>query len=194
MGKLGNAYLTSGEVAGQTDFFYGFGTCYTTATKVTLRSCGGGITAWKGTNTSFANKYGVYITNSSVLASNASIAAGETGKCALGRPWNAQMRSIFSYTYLDASILPAGYFDWAPDRYTNGTANHTDSNWGFNELATIQAEYMNYGPGWNLTAREASPYDRILTPTQFAEFSSPKKIFQFPDGRFGNYKWIDFSI
>jgi hypothetical protein len=36
------------EVAGQTDFFYGFGTCWVTNSEVTLRGCGGGITAWKG--------------------------------------------------------------------------------------------------------------------------------------------------
>jgi hypothetical protein len=36
------------EVAGQTDFFYGFGTCWVTDSEVTLRGCGGGITAWKG--------------------------------------------------------------------------------------------------------------------------------------------------
>lgn len=77
--------MKGGEVAGQTDFFYGFGTCWVTDTAVTLRSCGGGITAWKGTNTTFVNKYGVYIVDSTVEKANSSLSIA--GKCALGRPW-----------------------------------------------------------------------------------------------------------
>jgi pectinesterase len=56
-------------------------------TSIALRNCGGGITAWKGTNTTFPNKYGVYIVDSNVHAANASIASVIKGKCALGRPW-----------------------------------------------------------------------------------------------------------
>lgn len=87
VGKLGNAYFSSSEIAGQTDFFYGFGTAWVQSSSITLRSCGGGITAWKGTNTTFENKYGVYIVDSNVHAANSSIAAKIVGKCALGRPW-----------------------------------------------------------------------------------------------------------
>ena len=87
VGKLGNAYFKNGEVAGETDFFYGFGTAWVQSTSIALRNCGGGITAWKGTNTTFVNKYGVYIVDSNVHAANASIATVIVGKCALGRPW-----------------------------------------------------------------------------------------------------------
>lgn len=45
VGKLGNAYIAKSEIAGQTDFLYGFGTCWITDTSLSLRSCGGGITA-----------------------------------------------------------------------------------------------------------------------------------------------------
>lgn len=72
-------------IAGQTDFLYGFGTLWIEASKLLLRSCGGGITAWKGTNTTFTNKYGVYIHDSSVMKVNSSL--NITHKCALGRPW-----------------------------------------------------------------------------------------------------------
>ena len=85
VGKLGNAYFKNGEVAGQTDFFYGFGTAWVEKTSIALRSCGGGITAWKGTNTTFVNKYGVYIVDSNVHAANSSL--NIVGKCPLGRPW-----------------------------------------------------------------------------------------------------------
>lgn len=57
IGKLGNAYFYKNEIAGQTDFLYGFGTAWIQSSLLTLRNCGGGITAWKGTNTTFVNKY-----------------------------------------------------------------------------------------------------------------------------------------
>lgn len=98
------------EVAGQTDFFYGFGTCWVEHSNITLRGCGGGITAWKGTNTTFENKYGVYIHDSAVRKANSSLEI--EGECALGRPWNALHRSIFADTYLDDSIRPSGYIEW----------------------------------------------------------------------------------
>jgi len=179
VGKLGNAYFKNGEVTGETDFFYGFGTAWVEQTSIALRNCGGGITAWKGTNTTFENKYGVYIVDSNVHAANASIASVIVGKCALGRPWNAQMRSIFARTYLDKSILSTGFIDWNPSRYNN---------------YTVQAEYHDYGPGYNPTGRAISKFDVQLNDSQWAPYSSPQKVFQFPDGRFGNTGWIDWSV
>lgn len=85
VGKLGNAYFSGGEVAGETDFLYGFGTAWLSETALTLRGCGGGIAAWKGANTTFENKYGVYVVNSWVKKENET--ATGVGKCALGRPW-----------------------------------------------------------------------------------------------------------
>jgi len=164
-------------VAGETDFFYGFGTAWVENTSISLRSCGGGITAWKGTNTTFPNAYGIYIVGSNVHAANSSL--NITGKCALGRPWNSQMRSIFAYTYLDKSILSTGFIDWNPSRYDN---------------YTVQAEYMDYGPGYNVTGREIAKFDVQLTPQEWAKYSSPQKVFQYPDGQFGNTDWIDWSV
>jgi hypothetical protein len=43
----------------------GFGTAWIQHSWVELRGCGGGIIAWKGTNTTFPNKYGAYISESS---------------------------------------------------------------------------------------------------------------------------------
>lgn len=111
VGKLGNAYMYNSTIAGQTDFLYGFGTLWIQSSLLSLRSCGGGITAWKGTNTTFVNKYGVYIHDSSVLKANSSLQI--QGLCALGRPWNALHRSIFANTYLDDSIKPSGYIQWS---------------------------------------------------------------------------------
>jgi hypothetical protein len=57
IGKLANAYFHASEIAGQVDFLYGFGTAWIESSLLSLRGCGGGITAWKGTNTTTQNKY-----------------------------------------------------------------------------------------------------------------------------------------
>jgi hypothetical protein len=60
-------------VAGQTDFLYGFGTLFVDRSTLLMRGCGGGVTAWKGTNTTFANKYGVYISDTNIIATNTTV-------------------------------------------------------------------------------------------------------------------------
>jgi len=124
VGKLGNAYMYGCIIGGQTDFFYGFGTLWVDKSNVQLRGCGGGITAWKGTNTTFENKYGVYIHNSNVAKANSTL--NITHQCALGRPWNAQHRSIFANDYLDDSIRPSGYIQWSA---TDPRVNFSMSSW-----------------------------------------------------------------
>ncbi|KAI2786577.1 hypothetical protein POX_g08964 [Penicillium oxalicum] len=164
VGKLGNAYFYKSILAGQTDFLYGFGTAWIQSSDVLLRGCGGGITAWKGTNTTFPNKYGVYIVDSTVRAANASIAPSIVGACALGRPWNSLQRSIFANSYEDGSIQPNGYIDWiisGVGRYEKGV--------------TFMAEYHNHGPGFNQTGRMDSGF------------------FQNPEGKFGDVSWIDWE-
>jgi len=89
------------------------------------------------------------------------------------------MRAIFANTYLDASILSTGYIDWNPARYNN---------------YTVQAEYDDYGPGFNVTGREAALFDVQLTREQWEKYDSPAKVFQYRDGRFGNTGWIDWSV
>lgn len=90
------------------------------------------------------------------------------------------MRAIFARTYMDDSILPTGYIDWVPARYT---AN-----------VTVQAEYENYGPGYNVTGRREALFDVQLTSRQWAVYDSPEKVFQTPEGRFGNTGWIDWGV
>jgi len=181
VGKLGNAYFSKCEIAGQTDFLYGFGTAWIQSSRLALRSCGGGITAWKGTNTTFVNKYGVYIHDSVVEKANSSLSIA--GKCALGRPWNAQHRSIFANNSLDDSIEPSGYIKWSA----------TDTHINYN---TTMAEYNDYGPGFNLTGRIAANITILMNDEQYAPYSSPQKVFQFPftQGEEGNVGWIDFSV
>jgi hypothetical protein len=89
------------------------------------------------------------------------------------------MRSIFSYTYLDASIKSTGFIDWSPSRYNN---------------YTVQAEYHDYGPGYNATGRNLSAFDVQLTWEEYEPYSTPAKVFQFQDGEFGNTGWIDWGV
>lgn len=57
---------------------------------------------------------------------------------------------------------------------------------------TSMAEYHTYGPGYNATGRAAAANVTIeLTKKQYAPFSSPDRVFQFPSGEFGNTAWID---
>jgi len=119
----------------------------------------------------------VYIHDSDVKKANSSLAL--TGKCALGRPWNAQHRSIFANCYLDDSIQPSGYIAWGS----------TDPRLGAN---TTMAEYKDYGPGWNATGRAAANITIVMDKQQYAPYSTLEKVFQYPfDGRFGNTGWID---
>jgi hypothetical protein len=104
---------------------------------------------------------------------------GLTGKCALGRPWNALHRSIFANCNLDDSIKPSGYIAW-------GT---TDPRLGVN---TTMAEYKSYGPGWNATGRAVGNVTVVMDDEEYEPYSSVDKVFQYPgEGRFGNTAWID---
>ncbi len=136
--------------------------------------------AWKGTNTTFANKYGAYISDSFVNAANSTVAAAKAGKCSLGRPWNAQDRTVYLNTYLDASILPAGFTNWTSDSATNNHNNYT-----------IMAEYKSSGPGFNLAGRLAGKTTIELTADQARAYRTPKDVLMTPEGLQPNYAWID---
>ncbi|KAL4946116.1 hypothetical protein BDV06DRAFT_235362 [Aspergillus oleicola] len=180
VGKLGNAYFHKSIIAGQTDFLYGFGTAWIQSSSILLRNCGGGITAWKGTNTTFENKYGVYIVDSTVKAANASIAPEIVGACPLGRPWNSLHRSIFAFSYEDASIADEGYIDWIVD----GESRLTED--------TFQAEYRVFGPGFNASGRATTNASIVLDKEGYKPYDSPQKVFLTPDGKPGNVDWIDW--
>ncbi|KAH8661998.1 pectin methylesterase family protein [Xylariales sp. PMI_506] len=182
IGKLANAYFYDTIVAGETDFLYGFGTLFIDKSTLALRTCGGGITAWKGTNTTFVNKYGVYIHDSQVLASNASVAAKIEGKCSLGRPWNAEHRSVYENTYLDASILPAGYTPWS---------SAVNGNIGPN---TTMAVWDVFGPGYNQTAEVAGNVTHIFDDSQVQPYLQPVDVFMTTTGKQPNVAWIDSSV
>ena len=181
VGKNASTYIAYSAIAGETDFLYGFGTLWVKGSTLLLRSCGGGITAWKGSNTTLPNNYGAYINHATIQKANSTL--NITGQCSLGRPWNSQHRSVFANTYEDDSITPAGYTEWS-DSDPRVTSQ------------TFMAEYRDYGPGFNLTARLTlgANVTKELNEEQWAPYSSPAEVFQFwPDGGFGNTAWIDFE-
>lgn len=81
-------------------------------------------------------------------------------------------------TYLDQSILPAGYIPW-------GSTDPRIIN------ATFMATYDDYGPGYNETAEIASNITRVLDTAEVRPYRWPIDVFQTPDGRFGEIGWID---
>ncbi|KAI1181287.1 carbohydrate esterase family 8 protein [Nemania sp. FL0916] len=182
IGKLGNSYFYDTVVAGQTDFLYGFGTLFIQSSSLSLRNCGGGITAWKGTNTTFANKYGVYISDSQLLAANSSIAPTITDKCSLGRPWNELHRSLYINSYFDSSILPMGYTPWS------GKPNDGLS------VNTTMAVYGVYGPGYDEVAEKASNVTKVFTEREARPYLTPVGVFLDSEGKHSNTKWIDHSV
>ncbi|KAK8042422.1 pectin lyase fold/virulence factor, partial [Apiospora phragmitis] len=181
VGQRGGAFFYDCVVAGEVDFLYGFGTAWVERSTLALRNCGGGITAWKGTNTTFPNKYGAYVSSSRVIAANSTIAAAIEGQCPLGRPWNALHRSVFMDTYLDASILPAGYIKWQ------------DADPRF-DTTTLEAVYRNQGPGYDEVAMAGSNVTTVLDDESVEPYSSPRKVFMGWEGEPNDLNWIDQSV
>ncbi len=134
-----------------------------------------------GTNTTFENKYGVYISETQAIAANTTIAAKIKGKCALGRPWNSQHRSVFMNSYFDASVKAQGYIIWST---TDPRVDNT----------TFMATWDDYGPGYNVTAERASKVTIVLSDAQVSHYRYPVDVFITPDGTPGNIGWIDASV
>lgn len=176
IGKLGNAVMHDSVVAGQVDFLYGFGTLFLDWSTLLWRSCGGGLTAWKGTNTTFENKYGVYIANTNVLATNSSIREEKRGACSLGRPWNSIHRSLFMNSYLDETTLPQGYTTWGGGNF---------------DALTTMAVYDVYGPGNNETAQRQGGVTLVWNRKQARPYLRPINVFREPKSETPSVDWID---
>jgi pectinesterase len=115
-----------------------------------------------------------------VNAANSSIAPSIVGKCFLGRPWNAQDRTVYLNTYLDASINPQGFEKWTNNPLTDNYNNYT-----------FLAEYNSDGPGFNLTGRIAGNVTLELTPDEARVYRTPLDVFMTADGSQPDISWID---
>jgi hypothetical protein len=88
---------------------------------------------------------------------------------------------VVARTYLDGSILPAGYKEWVP----------TEPRIGVN---TTMAEYANWGPGWDVGARVRGGVGKVLGREEYEKkgYGRLDRVFQWPGtGKGGNTAWID---
>ncbi|KAI0345642.1 pectin lyase-like protein [Trametopsis cervina] len=172
-GRNASTYVVDSIIFGQTDYLFGFGTAWFQNVILANRACGGGIVAWKGTNLSDApsNRYGAYISSSRIIRSpDANATTITKDSCFLGRPWNDLATTVFLDTFMDDSIVPAGFkpFDSARPVIAN---------------TTFYAEYHSFGPGGNTSARVS---DHILTQSETESFTL-EEVF------LGKPLWIDFD-
>ncbi|KAG8733452.1 hypothetical protein FRC11_006179 [Ceratobasidium sp. 423] len=175
IGKNGSAVFKRSEVAGSTDYIYGFGKAYFLESTLSNRGPGR-LTAWKGTGDDrYKNTNGAYFDKCRIVKSpDADPSLSLVGTMGLGRPWNNLSTVAIMDTYMDNTVMPAGYTIW-------GT---TDPRFDYN--VTYFAEYKSYGPGWNATARDTS-VERILTTAKEVKRFSLGSIFG------ADLTWIDFS-
>ncbi|CAE6486760.1 unnamed protein product, partial [Rhizoctonia solani] len=173
IGKNGSAVFKGSEVAGSTDYIYGFGTAYFLESTLSNRGPGR-LTAWKGDDR-YKNKNGVYFDKCRITKSpDADPSLDLVGTMGLGRPWNNLSTVVVMDTYMDNTVMPAGYTIWGS----------TDPRFNYN--VTYFAEYKSHGPGWNATARNIS-IERILTSAKETKRFSLGSIFG------ADLNWIDFS-
>ncbi|KAI0629825.1 carbohydrate esterase family 8 protein [Trametes polyzona] len=173
-GRNASTYVVDSIIYGQTDYLFGFGTAWFEKVTLANRACGGGITAWKGTNLTDApgNRYGAYISNSRIIRSpDANATAVTDGKCFLGRPWNDLATTVYLRTFMDESVNPVG---WKPFDSARPVIMNT----------TFYAEYQSFGPGGNTSARIS--LEHILTDEEARNFTIDKVFLGRPD-------WIDFE-
>ncbi|KAM3580621.1 hypothetical protein VKS41_006690 [Umbelopsis sp. WA50703] len=176
VGRFGSAYFEGCEIAGQTDFLFGFGTGWIENSTIASRGAGGGITAWKGTPDGYDgvydNKYGLYVHNSQLVKSpDANATLDLTGKCALGRPWNNMSRVVFEDCYMGDHIQTNGFIPWLPTTLNMSTVYY--------------AEFGSYGPGYNASLRESS--EHLGTTAQGESLWNLASVFK------GLPKWIDYT-
>ncbi|KDQ62039.1 carbohydrate esterase family 8 protein [Jaapia argillacea MUCL 33604] len=172
-GKNASTYVVDSIIYGMTDYLFGFGTAWFQNVILANRACGGGITAWKGTNQTDApgNRYGVYIADSKIIRSpDANATTVTDSQCYLGRPWNDLCTAVYLRTYMDSSVNATGFIPFS-------TARPVIMN------TTYYAEYMSYGPGGNTTARAS---DHILTDSEATNFTIEGVFLETP-------QWIDYG-
>jgi hypothetical protein len=79
-------------------------------------------------------------------------------------------------TSMDTTINPQGYTGW-------GTPTPPDT--------TFMAEYENFGPGWNVTARIKGNATRVLSDEQVAPYQCASDVFMDEAGSQPYTQWID---
>jgi len=154
--KKGRHYFKDCYIKGSIDFIFGAGlSYYDTCHLESIANPGSGsLTAQKKSTKGQAS--GFSFVNCLVTGN---------GPIYLGRAWGVYSEVVFSYTQLNAPILPAGWFDWGdPAR----------------DKTVYYGQYLCTGVGANTTGRVSWSHD--LTASEAAPFLT----WDFVDGS----KWI----
>lgn len=56
------------------------------------------------------------------------------------------------------------------------------------------AEYKAFGPGFSDSGRDSTNASIVLDRQEYKRYDSLKKVFQTPEGKFGNVGWIDRNV
>jgi pectinesterase len=150
--KKGRHYFKDCYIKGSIDFVFGAGlSYYDTCHLVSIANPGSGsLTAQK--KTTKGELSGFSFVNCLVTGN---------GPIYLGRAWGQYSEVVFSYTQLNAPIIPAGWFDWAdPAR----------------QKTVYYGQYKCTGVGANTTGRVS--WSKELTDSEAAPFLS----WSFVDG------------
>ncbi|KAG9457747.1 hypothetical protein H6P81_002255 [Aristolochia fimbriata] len=129
-------YFNNCFIQGSVDFIFGYGrSLYEGCVLNSVANKVASVTAQKGTNGSLWS--GFSFTKSRVTGS---------GRVYLGRAWGDFSRVVFSYTFMDALVLPQGWNDWGQP---------------LRQSSVFYGEYKCSGPGANSTGRV--PWARLLS-------------------------------
>ncbi|XP_065625188.1 probable pectinesterase 53 [Quercus suber] len=136
-------YFNNCFIQGSVDFIFGYGrSLYENCNLNSIAKKVASLTAQKRTNSSLES--GFSFTDSVVTGS---------GRVYLGRAWGDYSRVVFSYTFLDKTVLPQGWSDWGDQK---------------RDFSVYYGEYKCSGPGANLTGRV--PWARMLTDEEAKPF------------------------
>ncbi|KAG0480995.1 hypothetical protein HPP92_011562 [Vanilla planifolia] len=86
----------------------------------------------------------------------------------LGRPWKAFSRVVFMQSYLGSGVQPAGWLEWA-------------GNFALNTL--FYGEYMNYGPGSDISGRVRWSGYHVIRDSAVAAFFTVRRFI-------GGLSWL----
>ncbi len=150
------SYFENCLIIGRTDYIYGSGTVF--FQQCEIRSWGGGwITA---PSTALAQPHGFVFNQCAITYAQGSPRPGDDGALvALGRPWQNYPKVAWLYCAMTEKINPLGW----PDKWNMPYADTSP------DLHLY--EYMNTGPGANMSGRANWAGLRALLPAEAANYS-----------------------
>ena len=160
----GTQILSNCYIEGSVDFVWGFSTAFINQCKIAINTPGASIAAQSRAN---AVAPGGYVFNACYVTQTSSY--GSTpGLSYLGRPYSNFSIAVYTNSYLDSSINPAGWSIWQAN-------NPQTSNVTF-------AEYNNTGPG---SLGKRATFSKHLTTSEAAAYELSAFI--------GDTSWIDMA-